>query len=258
MNPTDRGTQEAAPAQPATRAQCSEFALHATDLDIEFEGNPVLTLPEVRVARGETLGLVGLSGAGKTSCLRAISGDLPTTPGSVLIDGIERSDAERQRLVSRTIQSFPLLHWLPVRKCVLLAARLRQAGHVDVESLLERFHAAHLAHRLPQRLSGGERCRVSLAMATLGNPRVLLLDEPFSGLDSLVKHEIAMALLNSAREFECGVVLVTHDLHDAAEYCDRAIVLRGRNPARIAGRVLCKTPTAATQIMELMTQDALQ
>jgi ATP-binding cassette, subfamily B, bacterial len=136
---------------------------------------------------GETLALVGPSGAGKTSVLRAIAGLLRPERGRIALDGEEWLDTERggldippeRRRVGFVFQEYALFPHMRVRANVAFGG-----GHEQVGALLERFGIAHLADERPSTLSGGERQRVALARAFLADAPVLILDEATSSLDS--------------------------------------------------------------------------
>lgn len=166
---------------------------------------------------------------------------------------------EREWLVkhlARTLQSFPLLHWLTVEGNLRLAANIRGLGGLDVDRVLSEFSALHLKERYPKNLSGGERCRASLAQAVLAEPKVLLLDEPFTGLDLHVKEEIAERLFSFAETHGTSILFVTHDLYDACEYAKRVVVLSGRSPAIINAVVDPRVEGSVALIRKAMLSQA--
>lgn len=209
---------------------------------------------DLSVAEKEIVAIVGPSGCGKTTILRTISGETPLLYGTVRLDGGEQDRGWRVRHLARTLQSFPLFHWLTVEENLRLAAQVRQAGYVDVDQVLSEFSALHLKHKFPKVLSGGERCRASLAQAVLSQPKVLLLDEPFTGLDLHVKEEIAQRLFSFADSHKTSIVFVTHDLHDACEYAKRVVVLNGTTPATISTVVNPRDQSSHTLIRNAMLQ----
>jgi ABC-type nitrate/sulfonate/bicarbonate transport system ATPase subunit len=124
---------------------------------------------------------------------------------------------------------------LTVRQNLQRAAAIRGASAPDTEKVLASFAAQELADRFPTSLSGGERCRASLSQALVGDPKVLLLDEPFTGLDVAAKRFVADHIFRVARSTGAGVIMVTHDLYDAVKYAGRVIVLGTGAPTRIVG-----------------------
>lgn len=191
-----------------------------------YDPNSPVTAPiDLGVLDGEVLAIVGPSGCGKTTVLKTIAGVLPLVGGSLLVDGAKQQRGWLSQNVSRTLQSFPLLHWLTVEDNLRLAGRVRGNHEVDVRQVLADFSALHLKDRYPLTLSGGERCRASLAQAALTRPRVLLLDEPFAGLDLKVKAEIAQFVFSFSRRLQGAVIFVTHDILDAVDYANRIAVM---------------------------------
>ena len=175
---------------------------------------------------GETVALVGPSGAGKTTVLRAIAGATRPAAGRVAVGGRVLFDADRRvnlppeaRRVGYVFQEYALFPHMTVRANVAFAGRER-AG-----DLLERFGVAHLAGAYPGGLSGGERQRVALARAIAGDPGVLLLDEPLSALDAHTRDRVRGELRDLLHELALPALLVTHDFEDAASLADRVGVI---------------------------------
>jgi molybdenum ABC transporter ATP-binding protein len=180
----------------------------------------------------ETLALVGPSGAGKSSVLRVIAGLLRPSRGRVALgeetwlDTARRIDLPpERRSVGLVFQDYALFPHLSVRRNVGFGAPDRSA----VDGLLERFRIAHLADARPSEISGGERQRVAVARALARQPRVLLLDEPLSALDSHTRAAVRGELRDLLASLGLPVLLVTHDFEDAATLADRVgVVVDGR------------------------------
>jgi molybdate transport system ATP-binding protein len=186
---------------------------------------------ELSAAEG-TLALVGPSGAGKTSVLRAIAGLLRPREGRIALDGEVWLDTERgvdlppeRRRVGLVFQEYALFPHLSVR------ANVAYGGRERVDELLERFGIAALANAKPSGISGGERQRVALARALARDPAVLLLDEPLAALDSYTRARVRIELRELFTSLGLPTVMVTHDFEDAAALADRVGVL-------VNGRVL--------------------
>jgi len=182
---------------------------------------------ELALDVSRTVALVGPSGAGKTSVLRAIAGLVEPSRGRVLLDGERWLDTERRvslpperRRVGLVFQDYALFPHLSVRGNVAFGSRGR-----PVDELLERFRIRHLAATQPAELSGGERQRVALARALAREPAVLLLDEPLAALDAHTKSEVRHELAELLRELALPTLLVTHDYEDAAALADEVGVL---------------------------------
>ena len=184
---------------------------------------------DVRLAlevRRETVALVGPSGAGKTTVLRAVAGLLRPASGRIECDGEVWFDGAagvdvrpEDRSIGFVFQEYALFPHLSVERNVAFGGRAR-AGE-----LLERLGIAHLSRARPRELSGGERQRVALARALARGPRVLLLDEPTAALDAHTRAGVRAQLEQLLREFALPTLLVTHDFEDAAALADRVGVL---------------------------------
>ena len=180
----------------------------------------------VALAVERTVALVGPSGAGKTSVLRAIAGLVRPDSGRVALDGETWVDVERgvfvspeQRRVGLVFQEYALFPHLSVRQNVAFGGKER------VDELLERFRISHLVAARPRELSGGERQRVALARALARDPGVLLLDEPLSALDAHTKATVRVELEELLRDLGLPTLIVTHDYEDAAALAETVGVL---------------------------------
>ena len=183
---------------------------------------------DVEVALGvgaETVALVGPSGAGKTTVLRAVAGLTRPSRGRISSNGSLWFDSRgkvnlrpEQRAVGYVLQEYALFPHLSVEKNVSFAGGKRR-------DLLERLGIAGLAKAKPGELSGGERQRVALARALARRPEVLLLDEPMAALDPHTRGRVRAELRTLLRELGLPAILVTHDFVDAADVADRIAVL---------------------------------
>ena len=202
---------------------------------------------DLTVEQGETLALVGPSGAGKTTVLRIVAGLVRPQRGVVTLDGTALLDTDRgidvapeRRRVGYLFQEYALFPHLDVVRNVRFGAKDRSS--VDV--LLERFGIAHLAHARVGELSGGERQRVALARALARDPALLLLDEPLSALDTHTRAGVRAELRELLEDLRLPTILVTHDFEDAATLADRVGVMReGRVLQLGVPTELVSTPT---------------
>jgi NitT/TauT family transport system ATP-binding protein len=202
-----------------------------------YDGAEVLRDVSFDVMPGEMLALVGPSGCGKSTLLRIIAGLIPASSGEVLshgrpLDGLNPDTA-------MVFQSFALLPWLKAAENVALPLeargvpapeRLRKAEH-----LLDLMGLRGHARAYPRELSGGMRQRVGIARALCQEPRVLLLDEPFSALDALTAQTLrdqVLDLLQNPAVVTRTAVLVTHSVEEAAYMADRVVAFRA-NPGRV-------------------------
>lgn len=185
------------------------------------------------VSRGEVFGLLGANGAGKTSTLECLLGLRRPDGGALELAGVDlrRHPGEARRKIGAVLQTTLLPERITVREAVRLFAALYPAP-VPAAALLERFGLTALAEARFEGLSGGERQRLALALAFVGRPEVLVLDEPTAGLDPVVRASLH-AEIRRARAEGCAVVLSTHYLEEAEALCDRIAILAG-------GRILAE------------------
>jgi len=180
----------------------------------------------LRVAHPEgshRLAVVGPSGSGKSVTLRVLAGLLGPGAGTVTFGGVDVSrTAPEQRRLGYVPQGFGLL---PGRTVWQQAVFGVHADPARAAWWLETLHLDGLLERLPEQLSGGERQRVSLARALAGDPQVVLLDEPFSALDTPVRAELRRELRRLQRDVNLSTVLVTHDPEEAAMLADEIVVV---------------------------------
>lgn len=172
---------------------------------------------------GQLLALVGPSGGGKTTLMRVIAGlDQPdlgrlTFNGETWLDTREKIDLPPQdRALGYVFQEYTLFPHLTVFHNVAFASEDAR----KVADLLKLLEVWHLRDRKPRKLSGGERQRVALAQALARNPKVLLLDEPFSALDVVSRRKLQGELKKIKREFDLPVIHITHDLEEAEYLAD--------------------------------------
>jgi len=192
------------------------------------------------VRSGEFFCILGPSGCGKSTELRVMSGLLPFESGSVTVAGQPPDQCWRD--VAFVFQSPRLLPWRTARENVMLGMQLRFPERSSTEvarradELIGIVGLAGDAGNFPRMLSGGERQRVALARALAVDPRIILMDEPFSALDPNTRHRMREELVALWQQTEKTVVFVTHDVEEALVLADR-IVLLSAKPARVVETV---------------------
>lgn len=203
-----------------------------------YAGRRVVDGVSLSIAPGQVTGLLGPSGCGKSTTLRMIAGVETPEGGRIVIDGREVAGAganlpPEQRSVGLMFQDFALFPHLSVSENVAFGLKGRGMGRAAqrdrVMDLLDRVRLARHAAAYPHELSGGEQQRVALARALAPHPRIMLMDEPFSGLDNRLRDGIRDETLAILKEEGTAVLLVTHEPEEAMRMADEiALMRRGR------------------------------
>ena len=216
-----------------------EQAVEARDLSVRRGGREVVHGVTFGLAAGRITGLVGPSGGGKTTLMRAIVGVQRHVRGEVSVLGMAPGSAALRRRLGYGTQSLAAYEDLSVRENLEYFAALVGTGREQVDELLVRVDLQAAADQLVRSLSGGQRSRVSLATALLGEPELLVLDEPTVGLDPVLRERLWGLFRELAGD---GVtLLVSSHVMDEAARCDEVLLVRD-------GRVLAQaTPAELTQ-----------
>jgi sulfonate transport system ATP-binding protein len=193
------------------------------------------------VAPGEILVVIGGSGCGKSTMLRAISGLDTPSQGKVVLDGSVITTPHEQ--IGIIFQEPRLLPWLRVADNVGfgLEGYPKAERTTRVTRALERVGLTEKARVWPRELSGGQAQRVAIARALVPRPQVLLLDEPFSALDAFTRADLQDHLLDLWTDLKPTLVIVTHDVEEAIVLADRVMVMRSR-PGRVYEEIACDLP----------------
>ncbi len=197
-----------------------------------FAGKPVVRDFHLQIEPGEFVSLLGASGCGKTTTLRMIAGLERPDEGAIRFGSTSWADAARRvfvppqsRAIGMVFQNYALWPHMTVMENVAYPLRIRGHSTTSVKSILGMVHLEHLAERGVAQLSGGQQQRVALARALACEPKLLLLDEPFSNLDVNLRHTLRLELRAIQRRLGLTVVLVTHDQADAFALSDRIVVM---------------------------------
>ena len=208
----------------------------ANDVTVTYRnGHTALRNASFEIPMGTITALVGVNGAGKSTLFKAIMGFVPAAKGEITVLGMPVKDALRQNIVAYVPQSeevdwsFPVL----VEDVVMMGRyghmgflrRPKQADHEAVTSALERVNVIDLRHRQIGELSGGQRKRVFLARALAQEGKVILLDEPFTGVDVQTEDAI-IKLLREMRDEGRVMLVSTHNLGSVPEFCDRTVLVK--------------------------------
>lgn len=205
--------------------------LQLKDVGLSYEQEQKETIRQFSlvIKEGEFISIIGKSGCGKTSLLQMISGIQKPTTGSISIGGQEIIEPVDE--LSYIFQKPILLEWKTVLENVLLPIELkRKLTKRDIykaKEMLESVGLLDAIHKFPYECSGGMQSRVAIVRALFDQPRILLMDEPFSALDSFTKNQLHVQLNHLIDTYKPTVVLVTHDLQEAFFLSDRIILLGG-------------------------------
>ena len=203
------------------------------DLDVDFE-----------LKKGR-LGILGPSGCGKSMTLKSIAGivtpdngivSLTTDKETLYFDSNKKINLKPQkRNVGYLFQNYALFPNMTVEENIGIGVA-KEDREKTVSEMIKRFHLNSLEKRYPRQLSGGQQQRVALARIMAYGPDVILLDEPFSAMDTFLKEQLRLELLNSLKDFDGFTIMVTHDRDEAFQFCDELIVLD-------KGRIIAKGDT---------------
>lgn len=206
--------------------------LEIRDLVRRFDGKAVVDHVSLTIAPGHVTCLLGPSGCGKSTTLRMIAGVEMQDSGTIHVDGelvcdtVFRVPPER-RSIGLMFQDFALFPHLSVGENVAFGLRGGSVAKRDrAQTLLDRVGLVHFIDEYPHQLSGGEQQRVALARALAPNPRIMLMDEPFSGLDNRLRDGIRDETLAVLKEEDTAVLLVTHEPEEAMRMADEIALMR--------------------------------
>lgn len=179
------------------------------------------------IEKGDIIAIIGPSGCGKSTLIKALAG-VTTYEGSLLMNG-ENFNYQKQR-IGYIPQGYGLLPWKTVYENCLLPFRVKKmkltpGKKQHLEQVLETLELSHLVKRYPNHLSGGQRQRVALARAFAMSPELLLMDEPFSALDAIMKDEAVQTFLKIWRTHHCTTLMVTHSIEEALYMGSKILVM---------------------------------
>lgn len=228
---------------PARTNATADIAIEAHDLTLRFGDFTAVDKVSFAIGRGEIFGFLGSNGCGKTTTMKVLTGLIPASEGRATLLGnpVNAKDLATRKRVGFMSQSFSLYGELSVRQNLDLHARLFDLPKAEsaqrIDELIQRFNLGSVAHQPSGALPLGLRQRLSLAVAVLHRPEVLILDEPTSGVDPAARDDFWRLLIELSREQGVTIFLSTHFMNEA-QRCDRISLMH-------AGKVLaCDTPAA--------------
>jgi NitT/TauT family transport system ATP-binding protein len=226
-------------------SQDNEIAVQLDHISVRFEqedGTDFIAVEDlsVQIGGGQFITIIGPSGCGKSTLLRVISDLLPSASGQVRILGDSPAKVRERREVGFVFQDATLLPWRTALENIALPLEIGnrkkhtsgRGDNVDPKDLLDLVGLKGRENALPHQLSGGMRQRVAIARALVGNPRILLMDEPFGALDEITRERLNEEILRIWRETRTTIIFVTHSLFEAA-YLGQQVVVMASNPGRI-------------------------
>ncbi|AHV93124.1 ribosome-associated ATPase/putative transporter RbbA [Bordetella holmesii] len=229
--------------QPLAVDEAADVAIEARDLTMRFGDFVAVDHVNFRIRKGEIFGFLGSNGCGKSTTMKMLTGLLPASEGQAWLFGheVDPRDIDTRRRVGYMSQAFSLYGELTVRQNLVLHARLfhvPEAAIADrVKEMVERFDLAAVLDSVPDSLPLGVRQRLSLAVAMVHKPELLILDEPTSGVDPVARENFWRLLIDLARQDMVTIFISTHFMNEA-QRCDRISLMH-------AGKVLVSdTPQA--------------
>lgn len=202
----------------------SPVAVQIVDLCVVRGGHSVIPGLSAAISAGVVTGLLGPSGCGKTTLMRSIIGVQKTTEGTVTVLGRPAGSPALRRRVAYVTQTPSVYEDLTVRENLRFFAAVLRADAASIEEAMRTVNLVDSADSRVDQLSGGERSRVSLAVALLGQPEVLILDEPTVGLDPVLRKQLWATFASLAAEGKA--IVVSSHVMDEASRCDRLLLMR--------------------------------
>ncbi|EEX38996.1 ABC transporter ATP-binding protein [Vibrio furnissii] len=207
-------------------------ALSIQHLTCQYETQTVLESLSLNVEQGEIVCLLGASGCGKTTLLKAIAGLLPLSSGIMSLNGVTIDDGEHwlppeQRNIGMIFQDYALFPHLTVADNIAFGLRHMSttARQLQVQQMLELVHLSGYGDRYPHQLSGGQQQRVAIARSLAYKPDLLLLDEPFSNIDTQVRHDLIAEIRKIFKKQGVTAIFVTHSREEAFAFADKMAVM---------------------------------
>lgn len=208
-------------------------SLTASNLAKNYKGRQVVRDVSLRISSGEIIGLLGPNGAGKTTCFYMIVGLISADKGKVLINDIDLTNMAVHGRARKGLAYLPqdssIFKTLSVEENILAILETRKdldrsARNKILESLLQEFHITHIRKNKGMSLSGGERRRTEIARTLATDPKFILLDEPFAGIDPISVSDIKQ-IINHLRQRGIGILLTDHNVRETLDICERAYIV---------------------------------
>lgn len=201
-----------------------ETSIAITNLSVLRDTHPILHKLSVTLPAGKIIGLLGPSGAGKTTLIRTLIGRQAIHEGTVTVLGFPAGSAALRSEIGYMPQSPASYQDLTIKENITYFAAMTGHPRDEIQSAIAKVNLQHRTHHLVSTLSGGEKSRVSLAIALLGNPKLLLLDEPTVGVDPVLRQQLWQLFADLVTEGT--TLLISSHVMEEAERCDALVLLR--------------------------------
>ena len=223
-----------APVAEASKTQSAEAPILRTEGLVKiYKGRTVVNQVDITVRRGEIVGLLGPNGAGKTTSFYMIVGIVPPNAGRIFFSGHDVTRLPMYRRARLGMGYLPqeesIFRKLTVEQNLLAILETRPLTRAQrrarCDELLEQFGIAHVARNVALTLSGGEKRRLTIARSLITNPSLLMLDEPFSGVDPIAVAEVQQIILSLRETANLGIIITDHNVRETLSIVDRAYLL---------------------------------
>lgn len=227
------------------------MSLTIQEIDVRLNNRTILSNLNLSINNREYIALLGPSGSGKTTLLKTLAGLITPTCGDILIDQHSiRELPSHQRPISVVFQDLRLFPHYNVWENIAFPMKLKGLPEEEInkkiQQLLSDVQLAGYEHYPIQKLSGGQQQRIALVRALAADPKILLLDEPFSGLDEPLRREMGQLVYQLHQAKEITTILVTHDKREALEFADRIAFLNEGNLVQVdTGQAILRHPNSA-------------
>jgi iron(III) transport system ATP-binding protein len=206
--------------------------LNIKDLRVSLQGKTILSDVQLTLSKGDILGLVGPSGCGKTTLLNTIAGFIEQEQGQILIGNSiaitpGNNVAPQHRNIGMIFQDYALFPHLTVEQniCFGIDKLAKKEQQSRLNNLVKLLELTNLEKRFPHQLSGGQQQRVAIARALAPQPKLLLLDEPFSNIDARLRNELMLSMRHLLKSLNITAIFVTHNKNEVFTFADRISVM---------------------------------
>ncbi len=211
--------------------------LSICNLKVSYGNNEILSDFSLDMLDGEIYSLIGPSGCGKSTLLKVLCGIITNYSGELLLDG---KPLDRKSIrIGYVPQQYGLLDWMKIRDNIFLSERINKGFKTEKresQDIIQSLEIEDLQDRYPSQLSGGQKQRVALARAFVSKPDLLLMDEPFSSLDTFTSQASQQVFLRLWEKYKVTTLFITHNIHEAAAI-GRHILMMSKLPGEIIDRV---------------------